>query len=118
MALGATNLDLCPVAALLDYLALRGPAPGMRFCLEDGRPLKRKAFTASIQQAISNSGLDGTQFNAHSFQIGAATTASAVGLSDSTIKVLGRWSSDAFQGYIRHSPQDLAHVSGQMASMS
>ena len=118
VALGATNLDLCPVAALLDYLAIRGPAPGMLFCLEDGRPLKRKAFTASIQQALSISGLDGTQFNGHSFRIGAATTASAVGLSDSTIKVLGRWSSDAFQGYIRPSPQDLAHVSGQMASMS
>ena len=66
VALEATNLDLCPVAALLDYLALRGPAPGMLFCLEDGRPLKRKAFTASIQ-ALSNSGLDGTQFNGHSF---------------------------------------------------
>ena len=116
VVLGATNLDLCPVAALLDYLAIRGQIPGALFCLENGKPLKRKAFTASVQQALSSSGLVGTQFNGHSFRIGAATTASAIGLPDSTIKSLGRWSSDAFQGYIRPSPEDLSGVASLMAS--
>ena len=109
MVLGTTNSDLCPVAALLDHLALRGQIPRALFCLEDGRPLKRRVFTAS-------SGLIGTQFNGHSFRIGAATTASAVGLPDSTIKSLGHWSSDAFQGYIRPSPEDLAGVASLLAS--
>ena len=116
VVLGTTNSDLCPVAALLDYLALRGQIPGALFCLEDGRPLKRRVFTASVQQALTSSGLIGTQFNGHSFRIGAATTASAVGLPDSTIKSLGRWSSDAFQGYIRPSPGDLAGVASLLAS--
>ena len=114
VVLGTTNSDLCPVAALLDYLALRGQSPGALFCLEDGRPLKRRVFTASVQQALTSSGLIGTQFNGH--RIGAATTASAVGLPDSTIKSLGRWSSDAFQGYIRPSPGDLAGVASLLAS--
>ena len=113
--LGTTNPDLCPVAALPDYLALRRQIPGALFCLEDGRPLKRRVFTASVQQVLTNSGLIGTQFNGHSFRIGAATTASAVGLPDSTIKLLGRWSSDAFQGYIRPSPEDLAGVASLLA---
>ena len=74
MVLGATNLDLCPVAAL--YLAIRGQTSGVLFCLENRKPLKCKAFTASVQQALSSSSLVGTQFNRHSFRIGAATTAS------------------------------------------
>ena len=38
VVLGATSLDLCPVAALLDYLAGRGATPGALFRLEDGKP--------------------------------------------------------------------------------
>ena len=58
----------------------------------------------------------GTRLNGHSFRIGAATTTSVVGLPDFTIKSLGRWSSDAFQGYIRPSPGDLAGVASLLAS--
>ena len=36
--------------------------------------------------------------------------AAACGLEDSTIKTLGRWSSAAFQLYIRASPSDLAQL--------
>ena len=82
VVLGATSSDLCPVAALLDYLAFWGRTPGPLFQLKDGKPLKRRTFATSVQQALTSSGLDGRQFNGHSFQIGAATTAS---LEDSTI---------------------------------
>ena len=116
VVLGTTNSDLCLVAALLDYLALRGQIPGALFCLEDGRALKSRVFTASVQQALTSSGLIGTQFNGHSFRIGAATTASAVGLPDSTIKSLGCWSSDVFQGYICPSPEDLTGSASLLAS--
>ena len=35
---------LCPVAALLSYLAKRGLAPGPLFRFDDGRPLTRLAL--------------------------------------------------------------------------
>ena len=35
--LGRTDEDLCPVAALLAYLALRGREPGPLFKMSDGR---------------------------------------------------------------------------------
>ena len=59
VVLGATDSDLCPVAALLDYLAIWGQIPDALLCLEDGRPLKHRTFTASVQQYPSSSGLVG-----------------------------------------------------------
>ena len=53
VALGATSSDLCPVAALLDYLARRGRTPGPLFQLEDGKLLKRWTFATSVQQALT-----------------------------------------------------------------
>ena len=41
VVLGVTGTDLCPVAALLDYLSTRGPRSGPLFVLEDGQPLRR-----------------------------------------------------------------------------
>ena len=116
VVLGATSPDLCPVAALLDHLTRRGGTPGPLFQLEDGKPLKCRTFASCVQQALTSSGLDGRQFNGHSFRIGAATTASSAGLEDSTIKHLGRWKSDAYQDYIRPSPADLTYVSSRLAS--
>lgn len=44
ITLGSANADLCPVAALLDFLAVRGSSPGPPFQLENGNPLRRKEF--------------------------------------------------------------------------
>ena len=116
VALGSTGLDLCPVSALLDYLVVRGDGAGPLSQLEDGRPLHRRLFTQQVQQALSMAGLDGSQFNGHSFRIGAATTASGAGIPETTIKHLGRWRSAAYQSYIQTPPTELAQVSRQLAT--
>ena len=111
VVLGATGSDLCPVGALLDFLSIRGGEPGPLFRLQDGSPLHRAMFVQQVQAALSASGLAGSSFNGHSFRIGAATSASAAGVPESTIKVLGRWQSMAYQRYIHPSVEDLAKVS-------
>ena len=116
VALGSTGSDLCPVAALFDYLSLRGSSEGPLFQLEDKSPLRRRTFSVKVQQALSAAGFDGSMFNSHSFRIGAATTASAVGVPETTIKQLGRWRSSAYQSYIQTPPVALAQVSCQLAS--
>ena len=42
-------------------------------------------------------GIDFVPYSGHSFRSGAATTAAKQGISDATIKMLGRWKSSAYQ---------------------
>lgn len=89
----------CPVAAVLSYMALRGPREGPFFLAADGSPLTKSVFVAALRELLRSCGLDPSSYSGHSFRIGAATTAGLAGVEDSTIKSLGRWSSNAFQIY-------------------
>ena len=60
---------------------------------------------SAVRVALEQAGVDATQYTGHSFRIGAATTAAAVGLQDSVVKLLGRWESTAYQRYIQ-TPRD------------
>ena len=114
--LGATGNDLCPVTALLGYLAARPSAPGPLFVFEDGASLSRERLVQALRLALDSAGIDSTRFSGHSFRIGAATAAANAGLSDSMIQTLGRWKSSAFNGYIQTPWQRLTAVSTRLAS--
>ena len=116
MFLGRTTNDLCPVAAVLAYLARRGSTPGPLFILADGSPLSRQRLVLELRQALSASGITCDAFSGHSFRIGAATTAAAKGIEDSAIRTLGRWRSDAYHRYIRQDEIQLASFSSTLAS--
>ena len=51
-------------------------------------------------------------FTTHSFRIGAALTAAMLDIPHYMIKALGRWSSDAYELYIRLPDERLAKISG------
>ena len=114
--LGKTGHAVCPVQALVQYLSRRGGAPGPLFLFSDGKWLTRQAFSKALNNALEELQMDSSQFNTHSFRIGAATSAKQVGISDSHVKALGRWQSNAYQKYVRLSPQDLARLSKSLAS--
>ena len=114
--LGATCKSLCPVASLLQFMALRGGEPGPLFKWKSGKYLTRAKFVASLRKALSAAGYDERKFAGHSFRIGAATTAAQCGLEDSLIKTLGRWESLAYTRYIRTPPQTLQSVAKTLIS--
>ena len=116
IVLGRTNNSLCPVAALLSYLAKRGNKPGFLFLFVDDRPLTKSRFILKIREALSHLGIDSSQYAGHSFRIGAATTAAAQGIPDSVIQMLGRWRSSAYQLYIRTPKDKLARYSSIIAA--
>ena len=93
--LGKTNTDICPVSAILPYLAIRGARLGPLFVLEDGSYLTRQCFATMVSSALKLAGVNDKLYTTHSFQIGAATSAKEAGVSDVHIKMLGRWKSNA-----------------------
>ena len=114
--LGRTGSVLCPVVAMLNYLAIRPPKLGPLFMFHDGSTLSRPRLVHSLRQVLREVGIDDSQFSGHSFRIGAATTAARVGLNDSFIQTLGRWKSSAYTLYIRTPPQRLTAVSASLVA--
>ena len=97
------QLKACPVdvQSFLDYVTLRGTENGPLFINEDGFPILRSEFSKKLCSIIRLCGLDPTRYKGHSFRIGAATYAAEQGHSDTQIRHMGRWKSDAFKNYIR-----------------
>ena len=113
--LGRTGLALCPVAALLAYLVLRGKGDGPLFRFKNGQPLTRARLVSAIRGVLKEAGFAPDDFSGHSFRIGAATTAAACGVPVDVIKTLGRWRSEAYQLYIRLPRTQLAAISRQLS---
>ena len=115
VSLGATGDEICPVTAVSAYVARRGRSAGAFFCLEDGLPLTKARFVEGVRSALARAGVRQTGYSGHSFRIGAATAAAQVGLPDSMIQALGRWSTPAFLRYIRTPREELAQFSNSLA---
>ena len=94
---GKTGNELCPVQVMVTYLRIRGWKPGPLFCTWEGKALSRTKFVAEVQKAIISRGKSAKGYTGHSFRCGAATTAATLGVGEATIKMLGRWSSAAYQ---------------------
>lgn len=114
--IGATNTELCPVAAVIEYLLARGSKEGPLFIWQDGRYLTRQSFVQAIREALSMAGMEAKNYAGHSFHIGAATSAAECGLPESTIKMLGRWQSSAYMLYIKTPQEALASVARVLAA--
>lgn len=114
--LGTTGDILCPVRAVLGYLAIRHSMSGPLFLFEDGVTFSRVRLVQSLRHVLSATGVNVAQFSGHSFRIGAATTAARAGLSEALIKTLGKWRSSAYSVYIRTPGQQLAAVSATLCT--
>ena len=99
--LGIIDQAVCPVKNILPYLALRSNREGPLF-MTNRTPLTRLHFSKALSAILKQIGLDDQKYNTHSFHIGATTSAKAAGVSDSHIKMLGRWQSKAYQ--LRYTP--------------
>ena len=114
LSLGRTNSVLCPVSAMLSFIAVRSSIPGPIFVSLDGCPLSWDTFVHIVREALLTGGLDVSCYSGHSFKIGAATTAARVGINDAIIKQLGRWKLSAYTAYICPPIQTLAAARSTM----
>ena len=116
--IGRTDDEVCPVAAVLAYMARRGPGAGPFFKFRDGKPLTRARLVTEVKQALTAAGVDCRPYSGHSFRSGAATTAAQQGIGDATIKMMGRWKSSAYQLYVKTPREQLAAISQRMVGVS
>ena len=88
---GRTYNELCPVAAVLAYMAWHGMArqttyKGPLFVLASGQLLTTQKLVDLIKQAIQQASIDLSNYTGHSFRTG---TAAANGIGDAMIQTLG-----------------------------
>ena len=78
----------------------------------------RSDLVGAVQTALAQAGLATQNYTGHSFRIGAATTAAAVGLEDSVIRSLGRWRSSCYNRYVQLPAAELANFSRLLSNSS
>jgi len=85
VVVGAMRRRLCPVAAILQYIVHTRPAgaasPKSFFMFSDGSPLTRERFVKEMRVVLGAVGIKAEKYAAHSFWIGAATTAARCGMN-------------------------------------
>ena len=115
LVIARSSASLCAVSAMQKYFLAVRPPPGPLFSFQSGWFLTRSSITNLLRDSARCAGLPYKSLKGHSFRIGAASAAAAAGLPDWLIKVLGRWSSDCYQLYIRTPTSVLLSAAPRMA---
>ena len=115
VVLGRTGDDLCPVSALLEYLARRGGRPGALSQWQNGTALSKTWFVEVVRQALTVPHLPIKDYATHTLRLGATTATAMARLEDSTFQILGQWRSDSYQLYIRMAPPHLVSLSSSLS---
>lgn len=92
--------DICPITALSEYLSIRGDSSSLLFIHANGTPLNKTSVLGNDIPSIKCNWFGRSTFYTHSFRIGAASTAAAMGYQTHDIQRIGRWQSRVFQAYV------------------
>ena len=116
-----TNNFFCPIKAYKKYkkstskLSFSAQKPNFR--TKDGKAYTGNMFNTDLKTLLS-SVIDYTtmgKISSHSFRIGITTMLGKLGFSDQDIMAIGRWSSSAFELYIRSPRSVRAKTAKRMA---
>ena len=94
---------LCPIKAFERWSRLARPEAGLPlFRRKDGTPLTGGKLNTWLKSRLCNYvSAENGKFTSHSFRIGLASSMAARGLGEAEIKEAGRWSSKAYEVYLR-----------------
>lgn len=70
VVVGHTRSDICPVVAMVDYLAIRGSHPGPFFTSSPSSPLTKHHFVDAIREALQALGFPPNLYAGHSSALG------------------------------------------------
>jgi hypothetical protein len=105
-----------------EYLVLRNSMPNDAddsplFLVPGGRVLYKTYIITTTRLLLSMSGPNPVLYSGHLFRAGAATTAGDSNFRDWEVKMLGRWSSDAYNVYLRN-PKVTASFAKRLVSLA
>ena len=106
----------CPVQKMLALTTDREITEPL-FLWPNGTIVTKAAFIRMLRDHLKALGIDWKQYSGHSLRRGAAVSAKASGASDELIKLLGRWSSDAYKIYLRSVPAHIQQLNTVLAAM-
>jgi len=111
---------LCPVKAFFSWWKLQhrdATAPLFRF--KDGNPLTGGRMNKIVRTFLDPyTDLTIGVFGTHSFRIGLASTLGSLGFEDSDIQSAGRWSSRAFEAYMKLKRTKRAAMSKKISKLT
>ena len=113
-----SNSAFCPLSSMTQYMKSRPRASNQEplFATEEGNPMSRAWFASRLRLLCQTCGLPPERYTPHSFRIGAATTAATVA-PVATLKAMGRWSSSAYQRYLRPEAQAILDAQKAMSAL-
>ena len=111
-----TKTAFCPLSSMTQYLEKRPLARQDEplFLTDKGKSMSRSWFTTRLRLLCKRCGLPPQLYTSHSFRIGAATSAAPL-VPASTLKVMGRWSSAAYERYIRPGKEEILSAQKAMS---
>ena len=107
---GAIGNLLCLVSAVYHFIHQSTFISGPLFTYSDGSYLTCNRVSLMRLSCYGN-----CRINMHSFRIGGASTMESAGIPDSTIIIIGRWSSNAYQKYLRLSDSLIRRTAQNMS---
>lgn len=111
--LARTGGIACPVASLLHLFATDPKDQSDTLFSFTNGPFTRTRVLSALSLGLFQTGIQDSGYSGHSFRRGAAQHASDMGMLDSEIQTLGRWSSAAFQLYFTLSTSRLRQLNFQ-----
>ena len=111
------NLQYCPVN-LVKQLIQGRDVTEPAFIWPNGVMMTKASFIRMLRKQLKVLNIDYAQYSGHSLRRGGAVSAKASGASEELIKVLGRWSSDAYKLYLHHIPSHVQHLNGLLDAMN
>ena len=114
-----TKGKFCPVKHYEKWLKTCPPILSKKpaFLKPDGKPLTGREFNKILKQLLCPH-IDYTRkkISTHSFRGGMATMLGQIGFSDEEIQAMGRWSSRAFESYLKMPRTKRATMARRMAA--
>lgn len=115
-----TGKPTCPGLLLTAYLkslpSANRAAAAPLFSNKDGSAYTYQSAMSDMRTALSRCGYDPRGYSTHSFRVGLTTDAAMAGLPETKIKMLGRWTSEAYRIYIRADPGALADLTAGLSN--